>query len=124
LVPLTPLAPPEPIVTVYDTPSVTLNADSADAPPPEGSPVTDDLYPPAPPPPPNLFDAPFGVAPPPPPPATTRYSIAETTALTTPLVIEMPSPKLIPSPSVIAMIKFPENNSLVVAIKLPYTICI
>jgi hypothetical protein len=75
--PLVPFTPPAPTVIVYATPEVTPNADSADAPPPEDSPMTDDLNPPPPPPPPKRFEVPFGVAPQPPPPATTRYCIRD-----------------------------------------------
>jgi hypothetical protein len=63
---LLPPAPPLPTVTVYEVPVVIETADSADAPPPEFSPVTLERYPPAPP--------PQAVLPPPPPPAITKYS--------------------------------------------------
>jgi hypothetical protein len=69
--PLLLAAPPAPIVTLYKVSIVNDSGDSADAPPPELSPETDDLYPPAPPPP---ESDPELMAPPPPPPAITRYS--------------------------------------------------
>jgi hypothetical protein len=60
--------PPEPIVIEYAVPGVRFFADSALAPPPELSPVTEERYPPAPPPPEELYPAA------PPPPAITIYS--------------------------------------------------
>jgi len=45
------VAPPAPIITEYVTPGFTVSGVSAEAPPPELSPETDERYPPAPPPP-------------------------------------------------------------------------
>jgi hypothetical protein len=66
-------APPAPTVTVYVVPTLTLNTDSALAPPPLVEPITDDLNPPAPPPP-AYGEPPLA------PPATTKYSINKTGA--------------------------------------------
>jgi hypothetical protein len=69
---IAPPAPPPPTVTAYVVSASDILL-SALEPPPDGCPITEDLYPPAPPPAPDAKLVGVVEFPPPPPPAMTRY---------------------------------------------------